>query len=342
LLSLEPWDDVWRRNQHLASRLITSGAVQRLLFVTPPAGGLALSGSRTEPMPGVEVLTPPLIVPRRYGGHRLLVRWLRKTVRSADVVWVNDPVAGRGVLSLGLPVVYDVTDDWRAMPQRPAERAAVVAAEDELARRAHTVVCSDVLADRWQERYGVRATVVPNGVDVAAIRGAEPREIGEHGLHAVYVGTLHTNRLDVDLVEAVAHDAATIVHLVGPDHLDDASRARLLAAGVVIHGPVPSADVPSWLVAADVLICPHVVDDFTMSLDAIKTHEYLATDEPIVATASCGFQSIAAPGLTVAGSTAFVTGVRAMAGTGPFERPAPPSWDERAAEFAAVLESVAH
>jgi hypothetical protein len=99
--------------------------------------------------------------------------------------------------------------------------------------------------------------------------------------------------------------------------------------------------VPSWLVAADVLICPHVVDDFTMSLDAIKAHEYLATDEPIVATATSGFQSIAAPGLTVAGSTAFVAGVRATAGTGPFVRPTPPSWDERAAQFAAVLESVA-
>ena len=236
-----------------------------------------------------------------------------------------------------MPLVYDVTDDWRSMPQCAADRAAIVAAEDELARRARTVVCSEVLAERWRERYGVDATIVPNGVDVDAIRSAAPRDLGEHGPHAVYVGTLHTNRLDIDLVHAVAHDKAVVVHLVGPDHLDEAARTRLLDTGVVIHGPVRAADVPSFLVAADVLICPHVVDDFTLSLDAIKAHEYLATDEPIVATPSCGFQSIVAPGLTVAGSTAFVAAVRSTAGTGPYERQAPPSWNDRAAAFAAVL-----
>jgi glycosyltransferase involved in cell wall biosynthesis len=237
--------------------------------------------------------------------------------------------------------VYDVTDDWRSMPQRDADRAALIAAEDALAARARTIVCSDVLAERWRERYGIDPAVVPNGVDVDAIRTAEPRDLGDHGPHAVYVGTLHTNRLDIDLVEAVAHDKSVTVRLVGPDHLDEAARVRLLGAGVVIHGAVPSADVPSWLVAADVLICPHIVDDFTISLDAIKAHEYLATDQPIVATPTSGFQSLTAPGLTVAGSTAFVAGVRAGAGTGPYDRPRPPSWAERADVFAAALAGAA-
>lgn len=341
LLSLEPWDEIWRRNQHLAARLVSSGVIRRLLFVTPPAGGLAVRASRFSPLPGVEVLTAPLVVPRRYGGHYLLAIWLRRALRDVDVVWVNDPVAGRGVVRLGKPMLYDVTDDWRSMPQTPADRSAIVAAEDTLASVARTIVCSDVLAERWRERYGVQAVVVPNGVDVEAIRAAQPRELGAPGPHAVYVGTQHVNRLDVDLVRAVAHDGAVAVHLVGPDRLDEGSRQRLRDAGVRFHGPVPAADVPSWLVSADVLICPHVVDDFTLSLDAIKAHEYLATDEPIVATASCGFQSITAPGLSVAGSTAFVNAVRAMAGTGPYERPAPPTWDDRAAAFAAVLGSAA-
>ena len=339
LLSLEPWDEVWRRNQHFAARLVSSGVVQRLVFVTPPTGGLSPSASRFSPSPGIEVVTPPLIVPRRLGGHGVIARWLRRQLSDVDLIWVNDPVAGRAVLGMDVPLVYDVTDDWRSMPQRPADRAAIVAAEDELASRARTVVCSDVLAERWRTRYGVEPAVVPNGVDIAAIDAAQERDLGVHGPHAVYVGTLHTNRLDVDLVEAVAHDAAAVVHLVGPDHLDAESRSRLVASGVLLHGAVASAEVPSWLVSADVLICPHVVDDFTLSLDAIKAHEYLATDEPVVATASCGFQSISAPGLTVAGSAAFVAAVRATVGTGPYERPVPPSWDDRAAAFASILTS---
>lgn len=337
LLSLEPWDQVWRRNQHLASGLVSSCAARRVLYISPPVGGAQLRSTRATPLPGIDVVTPPLLFPRRYGGHRLLAAWLRRAVRDADVVWVNDPVAGRGLLAMSKPLVYDVTDDWRCMPQRDRQRAAIVAAEDALARRATTVVCSPTLAERWKTRYGVDATLIPNAVDVDAIRTASPRVYDDHLPAAVYVGTLHENRLDVGLVEALARDRATQVHLVGPDHLQEASRARLVAAGVTIHGAVSSAEVPAWLTGADVLICPHLVDEFTMSLDAIKAHEYLATDEPIVATASCGFQSLTAPGLTLAGSTAFVAAVRAAVGTGPFDRGPQPPWADSVMRFASVL-----
>src|SRR4051794_13181470 len=33
LLSLDPWDEVWRRNQHLAVRLVRLGLVESLVFV---------------------------------------------------------------------------------------------------------------------------------------------------------------------------------------------------------------------------------------------------------------------------------------------------------------------
>jgi glycosyltransferase involved in cell wall biosynthesis len=123
--------------------------------------------------------------------------------------------------------------------------------------------------------------------------------------------------------------------------LYDAERDRLVARGVVLHGPVPAAQVPSWLVAADVLICPHRVDDFTLSLDAIKAHEYLATDRPVVATPSCGFQELRADGLSVVERGSFVDEVTKSIGSGPFERPAPASWADRATSFAAVLHAVA-
>ena len=96
-----------------------------------------------------------------------------------------------------------------------------------------------------------------------------------------------------------------------------------------------------WLVSADVLICPHRVDDFTLSLDAIKAHEYLATNKPIVATPSCGFQNATAEGLSVVPRDAFVAAVSRAIGSGPFARPAPASWTDRAAAFATVLRQAA-
>jgi hypothetical protein len=285
----------------------------------------------------VDVVEPPLLVPRRCGGHRVLGWWLRRRVADVDVLWINDPVAGVSALGRGRPAVYDVTDDWRTMPQDDASRRRIVAAEDELAERALTVVCSDVLADRWRTRYGIDAVVIPNAVDVPAVRAAHPRQLEGEGPHAVYVGTLHANRIDVPLVEQLAESWPGTVHLVGPNGLEPADSRRLSRVGVRLPGPVPSADVPTWLVAADVLICPHLVTDFTLSLDAIKAHEYLTTDRPVVATPSSGFQSLSVDGLAVVSAPDFAATAVAFARRGPFPRPDPASWADRSLEFGAAL-----
>ncbi|MDT4942348.1 MAG: teichuronic acid biosynthesis glycosyltransferase TuaH [Pseudonocardiales bacterium] len=342
MLSLEAWDEVWRRNQHLAARVVRSGSVSALQFVTPPAPGLSVRAASASPEPGVEVITPPLIVPRRFGGHRVIGAWARRRLGNIDVLWVNDPVAGIAVARAGVPLVYDITDDWRSMPQDATSRDRIVAAEDVLARRADaTVVCSSVLADRWRDRYGIDARVIPNGVDVDAIRGAEPVSLDDERPNVVYVGTVHGNRVDLDLVSELATSGSVAFHLVGPDGLAESERDRLVARGVHLHGAVPSAQVPSWLLAADVLICPHLVNDFTLSLDAIKAHEYLATDRPVVATPSSGFQQLSADGLAVVEPGEFAAAVTAAVGTAPFSRPAPASWADRAEAFAEVLRTAA-
>jgi teichuronic acid biosynthesis glycosyltransferase TuaH len=337
MLSLEHWDEVWRRNQHFAARLVRTGVVESLVFVTPPRGGLALRSTRWQPMAGIDVLTPPLLVPRRFGGHRVLARWLRRALSGVDVLWINDPVAGVGSLRDATQAVYDVTDDWREMPQNRSDRARIVSAEDVLARRALTVVCSSVLAERWRARYAVEPTVIQNGVDIGAIQSAVPRSLDGSEPHAVYVGTQHRSRLDVDLLCELALSWAGSVHLVGPDYLDPSDRDRLNVAGIRLHGAVAAPAVPSWLVAADVLICPHLIDPFSLSLDAIKSHEYLATGRPVVATASSGFQSMAASGLWVVDRGRFVETVCSVPFDVSYQRDVAVDWDDRAAAFAEII-----
>src|SRR4051795_8232490 len=94
LLSLDDWDDVWRRNQHLAAGLVRSGAVTQLRFLTPPRHGLAVRASSTTPLPGIEVVTTPLVVPRRYGGHHLIGAWLRQRLWQGALLWGKEPTRG--------------------------------------------------------------------------------------------------------------------------------------------------------------------------------------------------------------------------------------------------------
>jgi len=226
LISLEPWNDTWRRNQHLVHELIAGGQVREVVFVEPAA-----RTTRTfAPENGVTVVRPRRLLPKRLGGYLVTGLRLRTSVlRGCDLLWVNDPEVG--VHCLGArPAVYDVTDDWRTIAPLPRICRRICRAENRLARRAITVVCSAVLAERWRQRYGVEATVVPNGVDAQAYATAIPHVYPGPGPHIGYVGTLSEQRLDVDLVVALAvREEVGAVHLVGPDGLSDAARARLLA-----------------------------------------------------------------------------------------------------------------
>jgi teichuronic acid biosynthesis glycosyltransferase TuaH len=338
LISLEAWDQVWRRNQHLVRELVDAQLVESVIFVEPPI--LNKSARVARPMPGVTVVRPPLPFIRRAGGLRFSAAWLRQRwLRDIEVLWVNDPVLGLLCADRTRPVVYDVTDDWRFAERPERLTAGIIAAEDELARWATTVVCSAELARRWQDRYGVQAGVVNNAASQPTYVGVQAHaDLVGAGPHVGYVGTLHEERLDVPLLCELARSRVVgTVHLLGPDALSDAARETLMSTpGIAIHPPVASDDVPSWLVAFDVLISPHAVTDFTLSLDAIKAFEYLATDRPVVATPTSGFQDLSAPGLSVVDPADFVSSVEDALGRDVREQRLVATWADRAKEFAGL------
>lgn len=335
-ISIEAWDETWRRNQHLARRLVDQVQVSGMVFVEPPV--LGKRGAHHMPAPGVLAVRPALLLPKRAAGLRLAGARLRRgPLRDVTVLWVNDAQLGVHCLQPGVPTVYDVTDDWRTFPQPPHIVRRIIAAEDVLARRATTVVCSRALAERWWERYGVQAAVIPNAADLDAFDRADAVCPPGSGPHFGYVGTLHGSRLDVPLVLALAEATTGTVHLVGPDALDTASRSELSDhPRVSMHGPVPASAVPGWMRAMDVLLCPHLLNDFTMSLDAIKAHEYVAAGRPVAATPTSGFQLLDLAGVRVVDRSQFVAAALGQVGAGPPIGDAI-GWDERARQFADVL-----
>ena len=212
-------------------------------------------------------------------------------------------------------------------------------------RAREVVVCSPTLARTKSERRDV--VLVPNAVDVAAYQRPQPRPRDlPADPYALYVGTVHRDRIDislcVDTARALRGRGRLVV--VGPLALSSADRALVERAGVVLLGPRPAAQVPAYLQHAEVLVVPHVVTPFTDSLDPIKRYEYLATGRPVVSTPVAGFRDAGDPMITVVEASAFASAVAKRVPDRAPRLQAPvsgvPSWHDRVEQFAEVLDRV--
>lgn len=356
--SLERWDDVWRRNQFLVDGLVRRHPSLRVLFVEPAHDLVhgALNG-RLPNRPRLHLIgnsgrlrafQPVKPLPRRLVGS-LADRALWSQVRRAastvglkePALWVNDTAYAPLIAATGWPSLYDVTDDWLLtdVPERELSRRQRL---EEVALRDadEVVVCSPQLAaTRGADRD---VTLIPNGVDLDHMRRPQPRP-GDlpAGPVAVYVGTLHDERVDVDLVVDLARGMRHLhMVLVGPDSLTDRSCTRLDAEpNVVRTGPRPYADVPAYLQHADVVIIPHLVTPFTDSLDPIKAYECLAVGTPTVATEVAGFRGLGG-NIVTAPRSRYTEAVAEVLAAPPVSTAEPAddiSWHSRAIAFEVVL-----
>jgi glycosyltransferase involved in cell wall biosynthesis len=316
VVSLEPWDDVWRRNQHLVSRMLRADPGLRVLFVEPAADPLHDLVSRRRPRRGLS-----LRAVQGYDGRLLRFRAVKPLPRRLDkradkrlaiaieraaasagmanpVLWINDPGAAPLARRTGWPTLYDITDDWLAADRAQAELDRIQSDEEWLLGNAgEVVVCSQELMRRKRPRRVGAIELIPNAVDVSAYRSPRPRPPDLPSASAVYVGTIHTDRLDVTLCEMTAsalRGKGSLV-LVGPNALSPADTRRLVEAGVLLLGPRAHDAVIAYLQHSDVLLVPHVVSTFTESLDPIKLYEYAAVGRPVIATAVAGFRDAADP-----------------------------------------------
>ena len=360
--SLEAWDTVWRRNQHMVSRLLRDDPTLRVLFVEPAADPLHDLVSRRHPGRGIPVSEVPGFegrllrfravkrLPRRLDAHAD-ERLASAIIRAADaggvphpLLWVNDPGAATVARISGWRTLYDITDDWAAADRAPASLARVRADEEWLLGNADAVVaCSTELVRRKAPSRAGTIDLVPNAVDVVAYRRPAPRPADLPPASAVYVGTLHTDRLDVGLCEMTARELigrGSLV-LVGPNALGRADTERLRDSGVILLGARPHEDVVGYLQHADALLVPHVVTTFTESLDPIKLYEYSAVGRPVVSTPVAGFRDVDDPGVRVTTPAEFPRAVAALVPTttrfpvGANARVA--TWDDRAVQMRDVI-----
>ena len=158
LASLEPWDDVWRRNQFLVRELVEADSATRLLWVEPAHDvlhavrsgvGRTRPRGRLVPLPGSQQITlfqPTKLLPRRVWPwtDRDLSRQVRRAANQLGLVdpvlWLNDPSLTPLTGETAWPVVYDITDDWLDAEGTDRNLWRLREYETTLLRRANRVV----------------------------------------------------------------------------------------------------------------------------------------------------------------------------------------------------------
>ena len=328
--SLEPWDEIWRRNQFFVDALLRRNPALRVLFVEPPADVLfdipsvgdpncrAFAGSL--PTVGCMAFRPLKALPRRLGPPAdALLLWQLRACRSPN--------------RLRAPGALDQRRDLCAADR--ADRLAV-------ALRRHRR-----LAPRTARRPRARAPPPPGRAGcwhgrrgrrlLAGARNEPRRNASGHARPqrrrldalpaattatrrpaeaptAVYVGTLHDARLDVELVAELADalpQTATSSWSAPTRSAPNRSAAARVRRACLCSAPRPYNDVPAYLQHADVLIVPHASRRSPTALDPIKAYECLAVDTPTVATPIAGFRTHA-DALNVVNRDEFPAMVRAV------------------------------
>lgn len=359
VLSLEPWDEVWRRNQYLIHGLLLADRSLRVLFVEPSNDLLhaAISGHRLSKGRGLRVadgydgrlylFQPDKFLPRVAGpaADGLLRKAVRSAIKRAGmhapVLWVNDPSWAGLVARTSWPALYDMTDDWLAAERSAREHRRLADNESVLMDKCRSVVvCSEgLLRTRSAQRDVV---LIPNAVDLARYRTPRVRPDDlPAGRTATYIGTLHEDRLDVDLVirtaDALREDSTVV--MVGPNALSAQNTSRLVEhPRIRLLGARPWTDIPAYLQHADVLLVPHLVNDFTESLDPLKLYEYRAAGRPVVSTPVAGFRDTG-EGVMVVDAADFPQAVVRVAASDlpSAEYDGIPEWSHRVVQFAGVL-----
>jgi glycosyltransferase involved in cell wall biosynthesis len=321
-VSLENWDDIWRRNQFVCAELAKRYAEMKILFVGLPRNvsngirhgrfqGFWEKATYQAPgFPNITVTHPLKLFPDsrpagRAGNERMFRRHVRAAAASLGmdrpVLWLNPHSAVHMIGQMGeAAVIYDITDDWTALTQSSRLTELICNQDARLCRDADAViVCSDQLYD--MKRSLVQATRlhhIPNGVHAEHYRGVLDKSapltpMAREWPRPVmgYTGTIHPDRIDVQLVRKLASAPGVgSVVLIGPNHLRPADLEILRLPNVFMPGPIPYAQIPDVMRAFDVCVVPHRITPFTESLNPIKLWEYLAGGKPIVSTDVPGFR----------------------------------------------------
>ncbi|GAB7192041.1 glycosyltransferase family 1 protein [Kineococcus sp. NUM-3379] len=352
VLGTADWDAVIGTNQHYVTRALaqrfgvvfTEGTGTRRLRLSDARRVLrrlrpsAPTGARRPVPDGVQVVTPRLVPshgrPVRPLNSRLLHAQVRRWVEHPGprLLWTYTPYA-YGLAELADATVYHLVDLLHENPG--VDRASLLAAERELARRADVAIGTSAPIQEHLRSQGFRSTLcLRNVADVAVFARAAERRTGPRLPVVVFAGAVTEHKLDLELLAALARGlrGTARLRLIGPVSPGATAHPRwreLLDAGAEVVAPVPLEELAEEYASAAVGIVPYRSTPLTQGITPLKTFEYLAAGLPVVSTPLPGVEPVREAVWVEDGAEAFVARVRTLAA----------AWDRRRSERCRSLAS---
>ncbi|SMO90589.1 glycosyltransferase [Fodinibius sediminis] len=180
--------------------------------------------------------------------------------------------------------IYRATDDYSNM-SRGAGKQAIQDLEQQICTFADLVlVTSEPLRQLFEQRYGIQARVLRNGVEAShfSTPREKPREyLGITTPIVLYVGSLD-DRFDLDLLKKTARLSPDLHFvIIGPGsrkHLDGK------ISNITALGPKPYEEVPAFMQHADIGILPLKLTEANHARSPMKVYEYGISGLPVVST----------------------------------------------------------
>jgi glycosyltransferase involved in cell wall biosynthesis len=364
------WQSDPTSKKHILSRLARHN---RVLWVnsigcrTPRVSGRDLrrfARKGRELLRGVEPAAPnlwtlsPLAIPfhgaraARALNRLLLAAHVRHAARRLGfrdfITWTfvpsSAPVAGRLGERL---LVYHCVDEFAQFSG--VDTAAMLALEEDLARRADLVLVTAARLLDAKRRHNPHTHLVRHGVDVelfgraldadlasaADLAGAPRPVLGFFGLLADWV--------DVDLLTRLARARPHWTFaFVGPVETDVAALAAL--PNVRLLGRRRYEELPAYCKGFDAALLPFRINELTLAANPLKLREYLAAGLPVVSSRLPEVEALGAAALVAASDEEWLACCeRALAeGAGPRRERAAAmrdeSWDAKVEEMSALVE----
>jgi glycosyltransferase involved in cell wall biosynthesis len=232
---------------------------------------------------------------------RLTAWWLRRLVRrhavnDRVVLWIYDPCAAWMIGSCAEDLaLYDCVDDFTAVEHSDARVLELAARGDRLAASRSNVVATTTAALFERHRaVNPNTHLVPNVGDFDHFAPAADRSAAAADVRLLtrpvigFGGALTTGKVDFAMFGAVAraHPEWSLL-LVGP--ADEAAGAHLTVLlqthpNVRWVGAKSYEEMPTYVAAFDVALCPNAWNRYGQSCFPLKLYEYLAAGKPVVAS----------------------------------------------------------